>query len=152
MDFRPWMMETAYSFIRGSRVLWENNLIAPSMVNVALGLEVLFKSFNATVDGTPGGIGEQYQVASNLRHSLLHLFDAIPETTRAHLGLHTYRDYFGGRTDKLFVLARYPYERGGMAGGGSAIIEVAEEIFDRVMREYKQGGCKDPWIVAFPSA
>jgi hypothetical protein len=81
------MMETAFGFIRGSRVLWESNLGTPSMVSVAIGLEILFKSLNATVDGLVGRIGEQYQVAGNLRHNLLGLFDAIPEATRERLNL-----------------------------------------------------------------
>ena len=151
VDFRPWMLETAFSFIRGSRLLWEKNLGTPSMVNAAIGLEILFKSFNATVDGPSGGIGEQYQVVRNLGHNLLRLFDAIPEATRNRLGFQTYRDYFEGRIGNLFVLARYPYERNSMASGGTAIIEVAEEMFDRVIRQYKEAGCTDPWIVAFPN-
>ena len=119
------------------------------MVGVTIRLEILFKSFKATVDGPSGGIGEQYKVVGN-RHNLLSLFDAIPEVTRERLGFQTYRDYFDGTMCDLFVRARYPYERGGIDGGGTAIIEVAEEMFDRVIREYKEGGCTDPWIVAFP--
>jgi hypothetical protein len=145
------MMEAAFGFIRGARLLWESNLGTPSMVNAAIGLEILFKSFNATVDGPAGGIGEQYQVSRNLRHNLLQLFDAIPEATRERLGLQTYRDYFEGRMGELFVRARYPYERDSIATAGTAIIEVAEEMFDRVIRQYKEGGCNDPWIVAFPN-
>ncbi len=144
------MMETAYGFIRSARLLWENSLSPPSMVNAAIGLEILFKSFNATVDGTGGGIGEQYQVARP-GHNLLQLFDAIPEAIRDRLGFQTYRDYFDGRMGNLFVLARYPYERNGIASGSTAIVEVAEEMFDRVMRAYKEGGCNDPWVVAFPN-
>ena len=34
VDFRPWMLEAALGFIRGSRVLWESNLGTPSMLNV----------------------------------------------------------------------------------------------------------------------
>lgn len=150
MDFRPWMIEAAYGFIKGSRLLWENSLCNPSMVNAAIGLEILFKSFNATIDGPSGGIGEEYQVDRKLRHNLLELFDAIPETIRVDLRLHTYRDYFEGRMGDLFVLSRYPYEREGMASSGTAIIDVAEEIFERVIRAYKEQGCDDPWVVAYP--
>src|SRR3954470_14759892 len=106
MDFRPWMMEATYEFIRGSRVLWESKLYTPSMVNAAIGLEILFKSFNVTVDGPSGGIGEQYQVVGKPGHNLLRLFDAIPESTRERLGFQTYRHYFEGRTGDLFVIAR----------------------------------------------
>jgi hypothetical protein len=149
IEHRPWMLETAYDFIRAARLLWENKLGSPAMVNVAVGLEILFKSFNATVDGSSGGIGEQYRIAGKPTHDLLALFDAIPQPIRQHLGLQRYRDYFEGRMAELFVSARYPYERDGMASSGSAIIEVAEEICDRVIREYLESGCTDPWIAAF---
>jgi len=121
------------------------------MVSAAVGLEILFKSFNATTVGATGHIGEQYQVAGNPGHNLLRLFDAIPEATRDQLGFQTYRDYFQGRMGNLFILARYPYERDAIASGSNAIIEVAEEMFDRVMRKYKEGACDDPWIAAFPN-
>ncbi len=150
VEFRPWMMEAAHDFIRGSRLLSENNLGRVSMVNVGIGLEILFKSFNATVDGPSGGIGEQYQT-SDRRHNLLELFDAIPNEILERLDFQNYRDYFEGDAGELFVRARYPYERDGIDEGGTAIIEVAEEMFDRVMREYKDGGCTDPWIVAYPT-
>lgn len=121
------------------------------MVNAAIGLEILFKSFHAEVDGSPGGIGEHYKVDRGLGHNLLRLFDAIPTEILEDFDLHIYREYFEGSTANLFVLARYPYEKQGIDGGSEAIVEIAEEIFDRVMREYKAGECNDPWIVAFPN-
>lgn len=151
MDFRPWMVQTASGFIQGARLLWENRLCSPSMVNAAIGLEILFKSFCATVDGPSTGIGEQYAIVGG-DHNLLRLFDAIPMASRERLGFQPYRGYFEGRAGDLFVLARYPYERGGLAGGSSAIIEVAENMLAQVIREYKRSGCTDPWIVAYPKS
>jgi hypothetical protein len=149
MDFRPWMIESAASFIQAGRVLWESKLSTPSMVNTAIGLEILFKSFNATVDGPSGGIGEQYKLDGKPSHDLLTLFDAIPERVQIRLRIKTYRQYFEGHIRNIFVRARYPYERGGLGGGTNAFVEVGEEILDRVILEYQQGGCTDPWIVAF---
>jgi hypothetical protein len=106
MEFRAWMVEVAFSYIRASRVLWQNNLTTPSMMNVAVGLEILFKSFRAQLDGPPGGIGEQYQAEKG--HNLLQLFDAIPEDIRDWFGWHTKRVYFDNKVATLFVLARYP--------------------------------------------
>ncbi len=119
------------------------------MVNVAIGLEILFKSFIAKVDGPEGGIGEQYRFVGKRGHDLLELFDAVPEAIREQLNFGTYRDYFEGKAGQLFVLARYEYEPGGMSGGTDAIIDVAEELLGRVIQYYKQLGCTDPWIMQF---
>jgi hypothetical protein len=149
MEFRAWMLEAAFSYIRASQVLWQNNLVTPSMMNVAVGLEILFKSFQAWIDGPRGGIGEKYQAAKG--HNLLQLFDAIPGEIREGFGWHTKRIYFENKTAELFVLARYPYEKNALSGGCTAIIGIAEEMIQQVIQAYKDGGCDDPWVEMYPN-
>jgi hypothetical protein len=141
------MIESAFGFIRASRLLWQRNLGCQAMVNAAIGLEILFKSFNSEIDGPKGGIGEQYKFVGRPTHDLLQLFDAIPESSRVELGLETYRDFFHDNAKKIFVDARYPYERGGVDGGTDAFVEIAEEMIDMVIQAYKKQGCNDPWII-----
>lgn len=68
-------------------MLWQESLGSQAMVNAAIGLEILFKSFNSDVDGSKSGIGEQYKVAGKPTHDLQDLFEAIPESIRAELKL-----------------------------------------------------------------
>ncbi|KAA0135388.1 hypothetical protein FYZ48_18945 [Gimesia chilikensis] len=155
MDFRPWMIEAAYDFIRSSRLLWDNNLYSPSMVNVGVGLEILFKSFNAEIDGPQSTtdepyMAEHYRYAGAHTHNLSELFDKIPKAIRNQLGIQPYRDYLIDKFDTLFVSARYPYEKEALSGGTEAIIDVAEEIIAKIIAFYKLEGCDDKWIRDFP--
>ena len=61
MEFRPWMIEASHDYLKASRLLGKNKLSVPSITTAAIGVEILFKSFLAEVDGLSGGIGEKYR-------------------------------------------------------------------------------------------
>jgi hypothetical protein len=145
VEFRSWMLQTAFEYIWLARVAYERGLEAPPMPLAAFGLEVLFKSFNAVTDGPVGGIGELYRCQRG--HNLLTLFDAIPERIRERFGWDVYRADFEGEVANLFVQARYPYERDAQSGGCMAIIERAEEMVRQVIRAYRDAGCRDRWVL-----
>lgn len=149
MEFRAWMIQSAWEYIRAARLSWQHGLTHPAMVNAGIGLEILFKSFTARVHGPPGGIGEQYQTERG--HDLQELFDAIPEEIRDRFAWQTRRDYFDDGAALLFVRSRYPYEVGALPGGCDAIIDIAEEMLGQVVEAYRRGGCPDPWIQQYPN-
>jgi hypothetical protein len=135
-------------------LLWAHELPLPASVNAGIGLEILLKSFSSEVDGSPGGTGEQYRFVKQSGqngHNLLSLFDAIPEDLRAQLCFDQHRSWIHDYFQEPFVRARYPYERDADGSYSSVITEIAEAMFESVIAAYKQQGCSDPWIEAYPN-
>lgn len=155
MEFRVWMIESSSEYIKGSRILWNHELLLPAWIDAGIGLEILLKSFLAEVDGPVGGIGEQYKFDAKKRktngHDLLALFDAIDPAVINQLRFGPYRDYFLENLRTPFLDRRYPYEREAASGITSVITDIAEEMLDKVIRAYKALGCTDPWIQAYPN-
>jgi hypothetical protein len=151
------MIAASYDYITGAKLLWANHKPAPAFVVAAIGLEILLKSFLAEVDGPPGGIGEQYlfdKRAHGIKghgHNLLELFNAAPPDVISRLQFGEYRSWIEDYFQEPFVRARYPYEKGASASYSSVLIEIAEEMLDKVVRAYKAQGCDDPWIIQYPN-
>lgn len=153
MQTRPWMIEASYEYIKVARIAYENRLYNPSLVLAALGLEILFKSFNAETGNVLGGIGETYVFDKNKvglkghGHNLLDLFNSISPNIKEMLGFEKHREDFENYYQEPFVIARYPYEDGAPGSYSDDIIEIAEKMVNRVIKEYQNLGCQDPWIV-----
>jgi hypothetical protein len=157
VKMRPWMIEAAFDYIRGSRLLFDNGRPGPGYVNAAIGLEILLKSFLARVDGPEGGIGEQYVFdkkglgIKSHAHNLLQLFDLIPADVRELVGLdETYRSWIEDYFQEPFLRARYPYEPGATASYSDVLTQIAGEMLHKVVRAYIRQGCDDPWFKRYP--
>lgn len=156
MENRPWMIEVSHDYIKASRLLWRNNLSVPSLVTAALGVEILFKSFLAEVDGPSGGLGEMYRFDKktygiNDGHNLLELFDAIPDDIKSDLKLHKYREMINDYYQRPFVDERYSYEKSASGGYTDILTDIGEEILGIVIDAYQNNGCNDPWINKYPN-
>lgn len=156
MELRTWMIEASHDYLKASRLLWINKISVPSVITAAIGVEILFKSFLAEVDGASGGIGEQYRFERktykiNDGHNLLKLFDAIPDDIKSELGFHQYREYISDYYQQTFVDDRYPYEKSASAGYTDVLTDIGEEMLSKVIKYYKEKKCDDPWIEKYPN-
>lgn len=157
MEFRPWMIEASHDYLKASRLLWKNRLSVPSLTTAAIGVEILFKSFLAEVDGLSGGIGEKYRFKKethkigNSGHNLLDLFNAIPDDIKSDLNLYQYAEYFRDYYQKPFVDDRYPYEKTASGSYSEILTDIGEEMLSKVISYYKEKKCDDPWIEKYPN-
>jgi hypothetical protein len=156
MEMRPWMVQTAYEYLKAARLLWMNNLSVPSSVSAAIGVEILLKSFLVEINGESGGLGEQYLFNNkkyqirNSGHNLLDLFNAIPDNIKTELNLHKYKEYFRNYFKTSFLDDRYPYEKKASGGYSEVLTDIGDEILSVIIKWYKENKCNDPWIEKYP--
>ncbi|ODX70630.1 hypothetical protein [Vibrio parahaemolyticus] len=149
----PYMVESAYNYLRAAKVLWrEPNLGTVAIVNAAIGLEILLKSFIAepVENSRKGTESEQYEINGKRLHKLTDLAKQIDPDIYQSLRLQRHERWFE-RFDNLFVEARYPYEPSSRAGYSEVPISIGIEILNDVINWYKYSGSPDSWIVNYPS-
>lgn len=150
----PYMIETASDYIRAARLLWgQPNLGAVSVVNAAIGLEIILKSFLAkpVENDRQGTISEKYKLDGKKHpHKLTEIAEKIDKEIYKVLRLDQYQHWFES-FDNLFIDARYPYEPESRGSYSEVPITIGEEILDKVIQWYKDSGSKDPWIRDYPN-
>ncbi len=62
--FPGWMLESAHSYLKAAEILDAQNLPHVAMVNAAIGMEILLKSFISVPDQHQGTSGETYKLDS----------------------------------------------------------------------------------------
>lgn len=148
----PWMLESASNYLRAATFLERQaNLGSVAMVNSAIAIEIILKSFSAEVvrNMRIGTIGEQYKINGRL-HSLYSLSEKIDRETYNALGFERFKETFI-KYDSVFMTARYPYEANAHTGFNSALTQVGIEIFNETIGWYKRTGNADQWVQDYPN-
>ena len=150
----PYMVETAYKYYRAAQSLWSQDFQI-SIVNAALSIEILLKSFNAEVVANDGKINEKYRFNNNVipkgsnKHDLVVLYNALPKEVRS-----LFHDNFTldmlEKYRKTFVDDRYMYEEGARSGATGALLDIAGKFIAMTVNIYKERSCNDLWIVNYP--
>lgn len=147
-----YMLETASNYLRAARLLWNQpNLSRVAVVNAALAIEIILKSFIAqpSNNSRKGTVAEQYEIKSKRLHTLTALARAIEPQLYEKLGFEKY-DYWFKEFDNLFVESRYPYEQSSNVGLSDIPIHIGINMFRSTIAWYKESGNPDPWVVMYP--
>ncbi|MFG0532160.1 hypothetical protein ACF8FB_17775 [Pseudomonas sp. yb_2] len=128
--FPGWMLESARYYLNAAELLDAQNLLHVAMVNAAIGMEILLKSFISVPDQHEGTSGETYKLDVEAlktahqylqsigkippkqkrdAHDLLTLFHAMPAAIRESLALNSQEHSFERYRD-VFTNSRYQYE------------------------------------------
>ncbi|WP_240222673.1 hypothetical protein [Rheinheimera hassiensis] len=146
----PYMLESASEYLRAAAVLWgQPNLCGVAMVNAAIAIEIILKSFTAEPADNlrKGTVGEQYN--GKRQHLLTKIAKEIDPEIYRELGFHNH-DYWFKQYDDLFVKARYPYEPDARGGLTEIPIKVGIEMFRATIEWYKKTGNPDQWVKHYP--
>jgi hypothetical protein len=147
----PYMLETASDYLRAAKLLWaQPNLSGVAMVNAAIAIEIILKSFTATPvnNGRNGTVSEQYEPRRRRLHLLSELAKQIDPVIYQELGFPSYEDL--SKYDNIFVTTRYPYEATARSGYTEVPILIGVEMFRTTMKWYKKTGCDDYWVTIYP--
>ena len=148
----PYMLESASDYLRAARLLWNQpNLRGVAIVNAAIAIEIILKSFTATPaeNKRKGTISEQYEIKGKRLHKLTDLAKAIEPELYKSLGFDKH-EYWFYQYDSLFVKARYPYEPSANGGYTEIPISIGIEMFRATIAWYKESDNKDPWVLLYP--
>ncbi|NVK57911.1 MAG: hypothetical protein HWE26_20110 [Alteromonadaceae bacterium] len=149
----PYMLETAFNYLHAAKLLWgKGNLSGVAMVNAAIAIEIILKSFIATPTDNirKGTSGEQYELKGKKPHLLTDLAKKVDPSLFEELGFQDYLYWFN-EYDNLFVNARYPYEPCSRKGHIEIPIKVGISMFNSVIEWYKRTGNKDSWVINYPN-
>lgn len=151
----PYMVETANNYYRAASHLWSiDSSIA--LVNAAISIEILLKSYNSVITDNEGKINEKYRfndkclTKSQNKHNLIDLFNALPPEIKEVFN-ESYIKEILSKYQMTFVSERYVYERNTRGGGSASLIELAHTFVKRTVSLYKDRGCNDPWVVNYPN-
>ncbi|KXO10078.1 hypothetical protein AKG98_862 [Moritella sp. JT01] len=149
----PHMLETSYLYNKASQLMWPHS-VSISIVNAALSLEILFKSFHAQITGNENELNEKYRFNSKVvkrgsAHDLLDLFNALPEDIKSQFDSSFTVDILT-KYRSTFVGERYIYELSAIGGGTGALMDIASRLIDKTVQIYRKRGCTDPWVVNYP--
>ncbi|MEH6628395.1 MAG: hypothetical protein V7739_18295 [Motiliproteus sp.] len=148
----PYMLETASDYLRAAKLLWgQPNLGGVAMINAAIAIEIILKSFIAepTDNKRKGTVGEQYELKGKRLHLLTDLAKQVDPVIYRELGFHNH-EYWFEKYDNLFVQARYPYEPTARSGYTEIPIKTGIEMFRSTIEWYKKTGNVDPWVKVYP--
>lgn len=164
----PWMIESAHSYLKAAELLHAQNLPQVAMVNAALGMEILLKTFISVPDQHQGTSGETYKLdvdalkeahqylqsvgkARTQRrdgHDLLTLFHAVPAEIRQSLALDSQEGLFERYRD-VFTNSRYQYESSSWSFSDSVLMELLRWTLANVVDYYKERGSQDPFVLGY---
>jgi hypothetical protein len=155
--FSPHMVETAYHYFKAARTLYPiGNLGQVAVINAALSLEILFKSYNASVSANEGKLNEKYdfqrEKLTNKRngHDLIQLYGLLPNEIKAKFNDSFTLDMLE-KYKNTFTSDRYFYEKNASSGYSTTLIDLAERFIKETVSLYKEKGCDDLWIVNYPN-
>ncbi len=123
----PYMLEAAGNYVRAAQILWRQpNMEKVAIVNAAIGIEIMLKSFIAVpVDNhRKGSESEQYELKQRV-HGLHELYKSVDSELCKKLRF-TYHEEWFNKYDLVFVTDRYPYETNSNAGYTQTLIVVAD--------------------------
>lgn len=166
--FPGWMLESAQSYLKAAELLDAQNLPHVAMVNAAIGMEVLLKSFISVPDQRQGTSGETYKLDSVAlaaahqhlkmfgktsrkspdRHDLLTLFHAIPEAIRSSLSMDSQEDSFERYRD-VFTDSRYQYESSSWKFSDPVLMRLLRWTLANVVSYHKERGSQDPFVLDY---
>ena len=167
--FPGWMLESAHSYLKAAELLDAQNLPHVSMVNAAIGMEILLKSFIFVPDQHQGTSGETYKPAvealiaahKHLQsigktpadqrrdgHDLLTLFHAVPADIRKALALDSQEDSFERYRD-VFTNSRYQYESSSWKFSDPVLMRLLRWTLANVVGYHKERGSQDAFIVSY---
>lgn len=148
----PYMLESASDYLRAAKLLWtQPNLSGVAIVNAAIAIEIILKSFTATPSDNhrKGTVGEQYEIKRKRLHKLTELAKAVDPEIYKSLGFYKH-EYWFNKYDSLFVNARYPYETTAIDVYTEVPISIGIEMFRSTIAWYKESENKDPWVQLYP--
>lgn len=167
--FSGWMLESAHNYLKASELLDAQNLPHVSMVNAAIGMEILLKSFISVPDQHQDTSGETYTIdvdalkaahkhlqstgktpADQRRdgHDLLALFHAVPADIRKALALDSQEDSFERYRD-VFTKSRYQYESSSWKSSDPVLMRLLRWTLANVVGYHKERGSEDAFIVSY---
>lgn len=150
-----YMVETAHGYLKAAESLWNQNF-SVSVVNAALSVEIILKSFNAKVAANAGLLNEKYKFNDSVlpksanKHDLIALFNALPADVKRQFESNYTIDILEAYR-YTFVKDRYMYEPNARGGATGALLGVADTFIKKTVALYKQRGCPDRWIQDYPN-
>jgi hypothetical protein len=146
------MLEAAGNYIRASQILWHQpNMGKVAIVNSAIGIEIMLKSFIASPveNHRKNTVGEQYKLKKR-SHRLLNLYKDVDPSIARKLRLDTHEEWFR-KYDQVFEKDRYPYEANSNIGCSQTLIDIGLLMFRAMITWYKESGNQDPWVLKYPN-
>lgn len=148
----PYMLEAAGNYVRAAQILWRQpNMGKVAVVNAAIGIEIMLKSFIAVpVDNhRKDSVSEQYELKQRV-HGLHELYKSVDSELAKKLRFTCHEEWFN-KYDLVFVTDRYPYETNSNAGYTQTLIDVSLQMFRAMINWYKESGNPDPWVIEYPN-
>lgn len=153
IEFRPFMLEVAWDYCQTVlQSKHQRGLISQAIG--ALAIEIVLKSFNATVDGNKGELTETYKFNGSVlppkanAHNLKHLMEALRPDVRAYL-LSSLQVKTILEHQDAFSKSRYIYEPSAPTSASGEPMKLAVELICKAVYLYKQRGCGDRFIAGF---
>jgi len=167
--FPSWMLQSAYDYLKAAELLDSQGLSHVAMVNAAIGMEILLKSFISIPDQHQGTSGETYTLDDhalkaahkhlqsigktrlNKRcdgHDLLTLFHAVPPAIRQSLALDSQERWFERYRD-VFTNSRYQYESGSWTFSDPVLMGLLRWMLANVVGYYSERGSQDPFVLGY---
>jgi len=154
IDFRPYMIENAYDYYKICTSSTHQRMSIQA-VFCALSIEIILKSFHATVKSNEGQINETYEFEKKKAlpkgtnaHDLMVLYEALPENIQHYLFNSLDLKTLSANKD-LFTRSRYSYEQNANRSHNDRIIKLAASIICKMVYLYRSFGCEDPFIKFF---
>ncbi|ODS14398.1 hypothetical protein BCD66_10860 [Pseudoalteromonas tetraodonis] len=154
VDFRPYMIESAYDYYMVS-VTSPHQRMGIQTVMCALSIEIILKSFHTTVTSNHGRLNETYDFnkkdalpKKSNAHDLIVLYEALPKNIQRYLfDRSDLKVLFTNKN--LFTQSRYAYELSANPVHNDEIIKLAACLICKMVFLYRELGCKDHFIELF---
>lgn len=154
VDFRPYMIENAYDYYKISTVS-SHQRMGIQAVMCALSIEIILKSFHASVTSNHGKLNETYEFRKiealpkrANAHDLIVLYESLPENIQRYLFDLSDLEVLTVNKD-LFTKSRYAYESNANKSHTDGIIKLAASLICKMVFLYRSLGCNDPFIELF---
>jgi hypothetical protein len=157
-SFSPHMVETAHHYYEAAKVLYPHgNLGQVAVINAALAIEILFKSFNSSIAANEGKLNEKYNFQhgklpkkNRNAHNLMQLYELLPNEVKSKFHDKFILDMLE-KYKHVFTADRYFYEKTARSSYSSTLIEIAGKLIHITALIYKEKGCTDIWIENYPN-
>jgi hypothetical protein len=153
IEFRPYMIENAYDYYMTCMTTTHQRMSVQSVI-CALSIEILLKSFHASITDNKNKLNETYSFNKNVlsknenAHDLVCLCNALPNEIKSYLfdalDIKTLTD-----NRYLFTSSRYAYEENSIKTFNDGIMKLAASLICKTIYLYKENGCRDPFIAYF---